>query len=234
MSELRIIEGNIFTSKCQTIVNTINCVGVMGAGIALECRLRYPTMYQQYLSLCNDDKIKIGSLWIFKSTDRWILNFPTKQHWKYPSKESYLHAGLEKFVATFESRGIESIAFPILGAQNGGLQMNEALKIMESYLSRCPIRVEIYQYDPMALDDLFILFKERMLSTSLDELKVLTGLRSQYIDRIRSALDNPLMRQLNQLANVEGIGDKTLEKAFAFVRNESSNSPTLMQQGFDF
>ena len=233
MSELRIISGNIFTTKCQTIVNTVNCVGVMGAGIALECRLRYPAMYRQYSDLCKDKKIDIGTLWIYKSTDNWILNFPTKQHWKYPTKEEYLHAGLQKFMGTYESKGIESIAFPILGAQNGGLESARSIEIMESYLRNCSIRVEIYQYDSMAFDDLFGKFKERMLTLGLDDLKSVTGLRSDYIERIREALHNPNMRQLNQLARVNGIGDKTLEKAFAFVRNEASGSINLYQSGLD-
>ncbi len=233
MSELRIISGNIFTSKCQTIVNTINCVGVMGAGIALECRLRYPAMYEQYSSLCKDGKISIGTLWIYKAPERWILNFPTKQHWKYPTKEEYLHAGLRKFMDTYEARGVESIAFPVLGAQNGGLEGARSIEIMESYLRNCHIRVEIYRYDPMALDDVFDRFKERMLTLALEDLKSVTGLRADYINRIRVALENPNMRQLNQLAKVEGIGDKTLEKAFAFVRSEAKGAIGLYQRGLD-
>jgi O-acetyl-ADP-ribose deacetylase (regulator of RNase III) len=233
MSELRIICGNIFTSKCQTIVNTVNCVGVMGAGIALECRLRYPDMYQQYSTLCNDGKINIGTLWIYKAPERWLLNFPTKEHWKYPTKEEYLHAGLRKFMDTYEDRGIQSVAFPVLGAQNGGLEPTRSIEIMEAYLRDCSIQVEIYQYDPMALDDLFVRFKERILTLGLDDLKNATGLRNNYINRIRDALANPNMRQLNQLARVNGIGDKTLEKAFAFVRNEASGTPSLYQRGLD-
>ena len=234
MSELRIISGNIFTSQCQTIVNTVNCVGVMGAGIALECRLRYPTMYQQYSALCNEGKISIGTLWIYKANERWILNFPTKQHWKYPTKEEYLHAGLRKFMDTYETKGIESIAFPVLGGQNGGLDAGRSVEIMESYLRRCPIKIEIYQYDPMSPDDLFDKFKERVLTLGLDDLSRVTGLRPDYIERIREALQNRNMRQLNQLAKVNGIGDKTLEKAFAFVRDEASGSVNLFQQGFNF
>ena len=233
MSELRIISGNIFTTECQTIVNTVNCVGVMGAGIALECRLRYPAMYQQYAGLCKDGKIDIGTLWIYKATERWILNFPTKQHWKYPTKEEYLHAGLRKFMGTYEARKVESIAFPVLGAQNGGFEAARSIEIMESYLRDCPIRVEIYQYDPMAKDDLFDKFKERMSTLGLEDLKSATGLRSDYIERIRDVLQNPNMRQLNQLAKANGIGDKTLEKAFAFVRNEVSGSVNLYQRGLD-
>lgn len=233
MSEPQIIIGNVFTTRCQTIVNTVNCVGVMGAGIALECRLRYPAMYQQYASLCKEGKIDIGTLWIYKAHERWVLNFPTKQHWKYPTKEEYLHAGLAKFMSTYEARGVESIAFPVLGAHNGGLEPARSIEIMKSYLRACSIRVEIYQYDPTAADDLFDRFKERMLALGPEELKSVTGLRIDYIDRIRRALESPKLHQLNQLAQVNGIGDKTLEKAFAFVRNETSGAGNLIQRGLD-
>src|SRR5690554_3048314 len=107
----KVIIGNIFSSDCQTLVNTINCVGIMGAGIALEYRLRYPEMYDRYVQLCSDSKIDIGKLWIYKS-DRWILNFPTKKHWKDPSRIEYLESGLEKFRDTYLNKGITSVAFP--------------------------------------------------------------------------------------------------------------------------
>ncbi len=101
---IKIISGNIFTSQCQVIVNTVNCVGVMGAGIALECRLRYPEMYDKYIQYCLESKINIGNLWIYKTESRWILNFPTKKHWKNPSKIEYLHAGLDYISKTTKLR----------------------------------------------------------------------------------------------------------------------------------
>ena len=96
--------GNIFNTNNQTIVNTINCVGVMGAGIALECRLRYPSMYEKYINLCDQKKFDIGLLWVFRTNDpdRWILNFPTKKHWRHPSKKEYLYSGLRKFIETYK------------------------------------------------------------------------------------------------------------------------------------
>ena len=231
---LKVIHGNIFTSQCQTIVNTVNCVGVMGAGIALECRLRFPSMYQQYLGLCKDGRIDIGVLWLCKSTTPWVLNFPTKKHWKYPTKEQYLHAGLQKFMAEYMTRGIETIAFPLLGAQHGGLDPARSLDLMQSYLGKCTIPVEIYTYDKYAKDDLYEQFKARVLDTSIDELKILTGLRSDFISRIRTALGDPAVCQLNQLANVDGIGEKTLEKAFAFMRTPPTRVAPTTQQGLDF
>lgn len=217
---LSVLSGNIFTSAHQTIVNTVNCVGVMGAGLALECRLRYPEMFEKYVQLCDEGMIVIGKLWIFKSSDpgRWILNFPTKKHWKYPSKEEYLHAGLKKFMGTYEEKGITSIAFPLLGAQNGGLSASQSLAIMESYLKNCSIPVEIYHYDASAPDDLFEIFRNNLISKSPRDVSAGTGLRIDYVNRIYNALSDNRICQLGQLANVRGIGDKTLEKVFKYAQ----------------
>ena len=117
MSNITFKKGNIFSSDKQTIVNTINCVGVMGKGVALGFRLRYPEMYEKYRELCKTKQIAIGKLWLYKQSReglQWILNFPTKIHWKYPSKMEYLEAGLQKFVDTYEEKGITSIALSLI------------------------------------------------------------------------------------------------------------------------
>ncbi|MDZ7759633.1 MAG: macro domain-containing protein [Desulfovermiculus sp.] len=93
MSNLKEISGNIFESKCQVIVNTVNCYGVMGRGIALEFRYRYPDMYEEYKEICSRGLLKPGFLWIWKKKDPWIMCFPTKYHWKHPSKISYIEEG---------------------------------------------------------------------------------------------------------------------------------------------
>ncbi|ALV81214.1 macro domain-containing protein [Pseudomonas aeruginosa] len=217
MSNVSVVTGNIFCTRAQTCVNTINCVGVMGAGIAFEYRLRYPDMFQQYRVLCEQGQIGIGKLWIYKAADRWVLNFPTKKHWRYPSQEDFLHAGLEKFMGTYKSRGISSVAFPLLGAQMGGLSAERSLEIMLGHLSTCTIPVEIYRYDPVAPDDLYEAFKASFLELSSEQIKVSSGLRSQSVEAIRKALAEERVCQLNQLLKYEGIGDKTLEKAYSFV-----------------
>lgn len=233
MAEPKIIVGNIFKTQHQTIVNTVNCVGVMGAGIALECRYRYPAMYQQYQRFCEEGKIDIGVLWIYKAQDRWVLNFPTKKHWKYPSKESYLHLGLRKFIDTYEMKQIQSAAFPVLGGQHGGLAVEKSLEIMQHYLSQCTIPIEIYKYDPCASDDIYDEFKEYFNALDLQVIKKITGLRADYVEKIRVALQDPDIRQLNQLAQVQGIGDKTLEKAFSFIRNASLIQQKPIQHGLE-
>ena len=231
-------KGNIFSSRCQTIVNTVNCVGIMGAGIALECRLRYPLMFEKYAQLCADAKLDIGQLWIYRAPERWVLNFPTKKHWRYPSRVEYLHLGLQKFLDTYQARGIASVAFPLLGAQNGGLQADESLALMLHYLSQCSIPVEIYEYDPASADDLFDDFKAAFLQWSDAAIAQQSGLRLDAVRRIRGALQNPRLCQLGQLAQVQGIGDKSLEKSFAFIARQAGAVPPEPtagpQAGFGF
>lgn len=213
-----VVTGNIFTSESQTIVNTINCVGVMGAGIALECRLRYPDMHEKYVALCSNNQIDIGRLWIYKTSDRWILNFPTKKHWRYPSKVEFLHAGLEKFIGTYKEKGIESIAFPLLGADKGGIPQSQSLSIMKQYLERADIHVHIYKYDPRAKDDLFEMTKKWLLSKDVVQISLETKLKTNYVVKVLDAIQSPDISQLNQLARVKGIGIKTLEKVFDAAR----------------
>ena len=234
MQPAPVIRGNIFRSSCQTLVNTVNCVGVMGTGLAFECRLRYPVMFQQYAQLCADKKLDVGRLWIYKEDSRWVLNFPTKRDWKHPSKLEYLHLGLQKFMATYQGRGITSIAFPLLGAQNGGIDPVVALDLMQSYLKHCTIPVEIYQYDPQASDDLFDTFKQSLTAHSDVSLKTSVGLRSDALARLRRALDNPGICQMSQLLAIPGVGEKTLEKCFRLVTQDASVKAQAEQSLFDF
>lgn len=223
---MKIIRGNIFTSHCHTLVNTINCTGVMGTGIALEFKLRYPDMFARYELLCEQGQIRIGSLWLYKNESRWVLNFPTKQHWRYPSKLDYLKQGLNKFMQSYKEKGIQSIAFPVLGASKGGLSEDRVLNLMESYLKECAIPVEIYHYDPKASDDLFVQFREKLLASPADEIQQISGLRKQAINKLSDALSNTNIRTISQLSSLPGIGAVTLEKAFALMR-----TPVRHQQG---
>lgn len=138
------VDQDLFDSKMQTLTNTVNCVGVMGAGIALAFKNRYPKMFKTYKTLCNKKLLKTGLLQICKEGDKLILNFPTKEHWKNPSQMSYLESGLKKLVETYEDRGITSLAMPQLGCNNGGLDWNEVKPLMEKYLNQLNIPVEIY------------------------------------------------------------------------------------------
>jgi len=218
---LKIITGNIFSSNMKVIVNPINCVGVMGAGLALECRLRYPIMFEKYISLCEQKLVKTGMLWLFKSENKWVLNFPTKQDWKHPSKEIFLRDGLDKFVNTYKEKKIDSIAFPLLGADKGGIDKNISLSIMKEYLSHLNIDIEIYEYDPNVFDDIYLELRDWILSQDISELSNYSEIKVNYLEKIINAMQQNNIYQVNQLANVKGIGIATIEKLFALKNNKT-------------
>ncbi len=138
------IKGDIFSSPSKIIVNTVNTVGVMGKGIALEFKNRYPDMFQKYKALCDDKKLDIGKLVLWKKSSKWVLLFPTKRHWRNPSKMEYIEQGLKKFAENWDKLGANSISFPRLGCGNGGLNWEEVRPLMEKYLSPLPLQILIY------------------------------------------------------------------------------------------
>jgi O-acetyl-ADP-ribose deacetylase (regulator of RNase III) len=226
---IKIINGNIFNTKLQTVVNTVNCVGVMGKGIALVFKLRYPDMFDLYANHCKNGYISIGKLWLYKGEINapLVLNFPTKFHWKYPSKMEYLEKGLEKFCDSYKEQGITSIAFPLLGAHNGGLDKEDVLLVMKQYLKNCDIPIEIYEYDPNEPDDLFEKFKNNWSSLNSLEIKEHTSISKDKIATISLAIETGNVNSMIGLINEKGIGLKTMEKCFRFVMNLQIEQPKL-------
>lgn len=219
MSNITFKKGNIFSSDKQTVVNTINCVGVMGKGVALAFRLRYPEMYEKYKEFCKNKQIAIGKLWLYKQPQedsKWVLNFPTKFHWKYPSKMEYLEAGLQKFVDTYEEKGITSIAFPLLGTHNGGLDKIEVMDMMHLYLEKCSIPIDIYEYDPTAPDELFSQFKDKWMAMPMSDKKNM-GIRANQIETIDNAINDANICSMTALSEFDDIGILTLQKCFNLV-----------------
>jgi len=142
------VTGDLFTSPAKVLVNTVNTVGVMGKGIAKTFKAVYPEMFRRYQTLCEEGRLTVGTLWLYKTPHKWILNFPTKKHWRQPSRPEYVEAGLQKFVATCADQGIASIAFPRLGCGNGELDWDAVVQpLMREYLDNLPIDVFVYHYD---------------------------------------------------------------------------------------
>lgn len=135
---LRYSRKDIFGVPIQTIVNTVNCVGVMGKGVALEVRKRFPDIYKQYAEACKKGEVQIGRLRLFKDHDPWVLNFPTKRHWRESSKLEYIERGLRTFAKGYRKSGIQSVAFPKLGCGSGGLEWKQVKLVMEKYLKELP------------------------------------------------------------------------------------------------
>jgi O-acetyl-ADP-ribose deacetylase (regulator of RNase III) len=139
------VEGDLFQSPAKVLVNPVNTAGVMGKGLALEFKRRYPAMFREYQVLCKKKQLDVGQLWIYKTPEKWILNFPTKRHWRQKSRPEYIEAGLERFVATYQEENIDSIAFPQLGCGSGQLDWETQVQpLMEKHLAPLPITIHIY------------------------------------------------------------------------------------------
>ena len=139
------LSGDLFESPAKVLVNTVNTVGVMGKGIALKFKRIYPEMFEAYRGYCEGGNFEIGQLFLYKTPNKWILNFPTKKHWRNPSREEYIEAGLKKLRARCSEMGMTSIAFPELGCGNGELDFEAQVKpLMEHYLGRLSVPTFIY------------------------------------------------------------------------------------------
>lgn len=145
---IQYIRGNLFTSNAKVLVNTVNTVGIMGKGIASDFKKYYPQMFEEYKKLCNTNRLNIGDLHLYKTSNKWILNFPTKEHWRSPSKIEFIEEGLKKLVKDAHELQINDIAMPKLGCGNGGLDWESQVKpLVEKYLKKSPINVSIYDFD---------------------------------------------------------------------------------------
>ena len=128
---IKYFNGTIFNVEVDAIVNTVNTVGVMGAGLALEFSLRYPEMYIAYKQKCDNKLLQVGELMYYQEKESLIINFPTKWHFKYPSKIEWIEKGLKEFVKTYKKYNINTVAFPKLGTLNGGLSWGDVKRLME-------------------------------------------------------------------------------------------------------
>jgi O-acetyl-ADP-ribose deacetylase (regulator of RNase III)/uncharacterized protein YwgA len=145
MGSVTVKIGDMFQSDAQTLVNTVNCVGVMGKGIALEFKKRFPAMFREYLAKCREGQVKLGRPYLHRDlVGKWILNFPTKDDWRSVSKLSDIVEGLKYLEAHYREWGIRSLAVPPLGCGNGQLDWNVVGPTLYRHLSRLDVPVELY------------------------------------------------------------------------------------------
>ena len=146
---MNIVHDSIFNRKIGVIVNPVNCVGVMGGGLALQFKQRYPEMFELYRSVCRNRAIKPGGLHIYlcEKESRYIVNFPTKDDWRNPSKLEYVEEGLKALANyPFSSSIANSIAVPALGCGLGGLKLKDVQPLIEKYLDPAFELVELVLY----------------------------------------------------------------------------------------
>ncbi len=141
---IRYEKGSLLDSSAQTLVNTVNCVGVMGKGIALEFKRRYPEMFVEYARMCERHQVVPGVPVCHEAKGKLIVNFPTKDHWKARSRLSDIEHGLQLLRKSYRAWNITSIAVPPLGCGNGGLEWSDVRPLIEKYLGDLPIEVSVY------------------------------------------------------------------------------------------
>ena len=140
-----VLEGDLFQSGAQTLVNTVNCVGVMGKGVALEFKRRFPEMYEDYVERCRRGEVRLGRPYLYRyPRPPWVLNFPTKDHWRSVARVDDIVRGLEFLLARYREGGITSLAVPPLGCGNGQLEWRVVGPTLYRYLSRMEIPVWLY------------------------------------------------------------------------------------------
>lgn len=140
--------GDIFQSKMQTLVNPVNTAGVMGKGLALEFKRRYPEYFKAYRRACARRVFQIEKCFVYNVDwkERKIYSFPTKSHWSLPSRWEWIDAGLLHLTKVYEEYGITSLAIPALGCGNGQLDWKKDVQpLLHKYCEVLPIDVEIYQ-----------------------------------------------------------------------------------------
>jgi hypothetical protein len=118
----------------------------MGKGLAHAFKEREPEMFAAYRRICDEKLLQPGKLWLWRGTNSWVLNFPTKLHWRNPSRLEWVEAGLAKFVDAYQAQGITEISFPRLGCGNGNLDWADVRPMMERYLSNLPIPIFIHDF----------------------------------------------------------------------------------------
>lgn len=159
--------GNLLDSEAEALVNTVNTVGVMGKGIALQFKNMFPNNFKLYFNASKNKEIKIGKLLITEEVallvgKKIVINFPTKTDWRLPSEYQYIEAGLTELVKIIKEKNIRSIAIPPLGSGNGGLDWNKVKQILEKHLAG--MECDIHIYEPSAAIQ-EVLKKERVKLT---------------------------------------------------------------------
>ena len=144
MSNVRVLEGDLLKSNMHALVNTVNTVGIMGKGVALAFKKRYPDMYQDYVKRCDRREVRLGEPYVYRADDHLIVNFPTKEHWRSVSRLSDIVAGLDYLERHYKEWQIRSLAVPPLGCGNGQLEWRVVGPILYRHLKRLAIPVELY------------------------------------------------------------------------------------------
>lgn len=243
---VRFKKGDMFSEPVDAIVNTVNCVGVMGKGVALEFKSRWPDNFKAYKKLCDAKSLMPGQMFVFDTQElfssdgpRYLVNFPTKQHWRAKSKMSFVEDGLDALAIDILKFGIKSIAIPPLGCGNGGLDWADVKPLIEQKLSRLDdVDVDVVVFEPKhavdkpehSVTSLEMTLPRAMLLKSLNDLEVFFDgsfdrISLQKIAYFLQALGVDFNLKFSR--NLHGPYSETLKKAFVCLEHHGMISGFL-------
>lgn len=210
-------EGNLLEAQVDALVNTVNTVGVMGKGIALQFKRAYPEMFEDYARAAKAGELAVGSMHVW-ATDaahgpRYVINFPTKQHWKGRSKLEYIEAGLRDLQRVVRELDIESVALPPLGCGNGGLRWEVVRPLIEKAFAESPVAVTLFE--PSGAPEAARMPDRRTKSRMTPGRAVLLRSMQRYVD---SALEDPSHLELQKLLYFLQEAGEPLKLRFAKAR----------------
>lgn len=181
---IKFTSGDILRADAEAIVNTVNCVGVMGRGIALQFKKAWPENFKVYAKACTQDKVQPGSMFIFETgqltNPKYIVNFPTKRHWRGASKIKDIEHGISALARDIKELGIKSIAIPPLGSGLGGLDWEDVRLLIEATLSNLD-DVDILVYEPTGAPENDRMVKNRKVPQMTAGRAVLIELMRRYL-----------------------------------------------------
>ncbi len=184
---LQLIKGDILKADAEALVNTVNCVGVMGRGIALQFRKAFPENFKAYKSACDKKQLHPGIMFVYDlnrfQNPRYVVNFPTKRHWKGKSKIEDIKSGLEALVQEVSKRNIRSIAIPPLGCGLGGLHWPQVKQIIEKVFNALP-GVHVLLYEPAGAPVAEVMVKGEKSPRMTVGRAALLGLMNRYLKAV--------------------------------------------------
>lgn len=218
---IRFTQGNLLEADAEALVNTVNTVGVMGKGVALMFKERFPENFKAYERACKDKRVRLGEVFATERKDllgpKWIINFPTKGHWRYPSRIEWIQRGLVDLARFIREKNIRSVAIPPLGSGNGGLNWPEVKLVIMEALAGLE-GVDIIIYEPTAQ------YQNVAKRTGVEKLTVPRALIAELVRRYSILGIECTLLEVQKLAyflerSVEVIGlDNTFQ--FRFVANK--------------
>ena len=176
--------GDILTADSEALVNTVNCVGIMGRGIALQFRKAFPDNFKAYEAVCKRHELQPGQMFVFETgqltNPRYIINFPTKRHWKGKSQLTDIESGLKSLVVEVRRLGIRSLAIPPLGCGQGGLDWAEVRPQIEQALAAVP-DVRVLLFSPTGAPISAVSTSSRPVPKMTEGRAALVGLMQRYL-----------------------------------------------------